>query len=96
MLNRLSPTVQNQPFIKFKPGDIVNAQGQIAVVLDVLESPHSENVCIYIRFVHNTGNARNYDMLEVSLQRMRGVDLWEVATMDDLLQARRLRNADKR
>lgn len=87
MSNTLSPTVQSQPFIKFKPGDVVNARGQIAVILDILESPHSDNMCLYIRFIHNIGNARTYDMLEISADRMRGVDLWEPATMADLREA---------
>ena len=87
MLNTLSSTVQNQPLIKFKPGDIVNARGQIAVILDILESPHSENLCVYVRFVHNIGNARPYDMLEISPDKMRGVDLWELATMADLRES---------
>jgi len=87
MSNTLSPTAPSQTFIKFKPGDIVNARGQIAVILDILASPHSDNVCLYIRFAHNIGNARPYDMLEISPDRMKGVDLWEPATMDELQQA---------
>ena len=45
---------------------IVNALSQIGVIVDVLQSAETENICLYIRFVHNLGNARSYDMLELS------------------------------
>lgn len=60
--------------IKFKRGDIVNARGQIGVIIDVLESAETDNICLYVRFVHNLGNARPYDMLKLSPERMLGVD----------------------
>jgi hypothetical protein len=37
--------------------------------------------------VHNLGNARPYDMLELSPGRMLGVDKWALATRADLGQA---------
>ncbi len=73
--------------INFKRGDIVNALGQVGVIVDVLQSAETENVCLYVRFVHNLGNARPYDMLELSPGRMMGVDKWTLATREDLEQA---------
>jgi len=73
--------------IDFKRGDIVNALGQIGVVVDVLQSTETNNICLYVRFVHNLGNARPYDMLELSPERMMGVDKWTRATRRDLEQA---------
>ena len=55
--------------------------------MDVLQSAETENICLYIRFVHNLGNARPYDMLELSPGRMLGVDKWTLATREDLEQA---------
>ena len=74
-------------FIEFKRGDIVNALGQIGVVVDVLQSAETNNVCLYIRFIHNLGNARPYDMLELSPERMLGVDKWSQANREELEQA---------
>ena len=74
-------------FIEFKRGDIVNALGQIGVVVDVLQSTETDSVCLYIRFVHNLGNARPYDMLELSPERMLGVDKWSQANREELEQA---------
>ena len=73
--------------IKFKRGDIVNARGQIGVIVDVLQSAETDNFCLYIRFVHNLGNVRPYDMLELSPERMLGVDQWSLATREELEQA---------
>ncbi len=87
MSNMLLPTEKLQTFIKFKRGDIVNARGQIGVIVDVLQSAETDNICLYIRFVHNLGNARPYDMLEISSERMLGVDKWTLATQKDLEQA---------
>lgn len=70
--------------IKFKRGDIVNALGQIGVVLDVLESSETDNACLYVRFVHNLGNARPYDMLELSPGRTLGVERWTLASRAEL------------
>lgn len=79
-----SPTEQPRISIKFRRGDIVNARGQIGVIVDVLESAETDNVCLYIRFVHNLGNARAYDMLELSPEKMLGVDQWRQASREDL------------
>ena len=87
MSNMSSPTAKVPISIKFKRGDIVNARGQIGVIIDVLESAETENICLYVRFVHNLGNARPYDMLELSPERMLGVEQWERATRKELEQA---------
>ncbi|RME51080.1 MAG: hypothetical protein D6796_01690 [Caldilineae bacterium] len=87
MSNTLSPTEKPRTFIEFKRGDIVNARGQIGVVVDVLTSAETDNICLYVRFVHNLGNARPYDVLEISSGRMLGVDKWTLATQKDLEQA---------
>jgi hypothetical protein len=84
MSSMLSPTVQPRMSIKFKRGDIVNARGQIGVIVDVLGSAETDNVCLYIRFVHNLGNARAYDMLELSPGKMLGVDQWGLASREEL------------
>ena len=79
-------------FFDFKRGDIVNANGEIAVVLDVLRSTETPNVCIYVRFIRNIGNSRTYDMLEVTPELTKGVDKWKPATVAELqerLSARR-------
>jgi hypothetical protein len=52
-----------------------------------LESAETDNICLYVRFVHNLGNARPYDMLELSPERMLGVDQWRLATREELEQA---------
>jgi hypothetical protein len=83
----LLPTEKHQTFIKFKRGDIVNARGQIGVIVDILRSSETDNICLYVRFVHNLGNARAYDMLEISPERTLGVDKWTLATHQDLEQA---------
>lgn len=83
----LSLTENLQTSIKFKRGDIVNARGQIGVIVDVLQSTATDNICLYVRFVHNIGNSRPYDMLELSSDRMLGVDKWTLATLEELEQA---------
>ena len=87
MSSMLSPMVKPRMSIKFKRGDIVNARGQIGVIVDVLESAETDNVCLYVRFVHNLGNARAYDMLELSPGKMLGVDQWSKATREELEEA---------
>ena len=73
----------------FKRGDIVNTGAEIAVIVDVLRSNETENVCIYISFPRNIGNGRSYDMLEWSPDRERilGVGDWTLATRADLDKA---------
>ena len=83
----LSPTEKPRISIDFKRGDIVNARGQIGVIIDVLESTETDNICLYVRFVHNLGNARPYDMLELSPEKLLGVDQWRIATHEELEQA---------
>ncbi len=79
-----SLTEGNQKFFNFRCGDIVDAYGEIAVILDVLRSEYTDNICIYVRFVRNMGNSRPYDMLEVSPKFTKGVDKWKPATMESL------------
>ncbi|MBK8989627.1 MAG: hypothetical protein IPM39_26810 [Chloroflexi bacterium] len=74
------------------PGMVVDANGEIAVIVDVLRSQFTETVCLLVRFPRNVGNARPYDMLEVSPQRTLGVEHWRPATPEELeerLAARR-------
>ncbi len=69
---------------KFKPGMIVDANGEIAVIVDILISQYTENACLYVRFPRNVGNARPYDILEISPQRTFGVEHWQPATQEQL------------
>lgn len=73
--------------LNFKRGDIVNAFGQIAVIIDVLRSEDTENICLYVRFAHNVGNARPYDILEVSPGNTKGIENWQPADPQSLVQA---------
>jgi hypothetical protein len=89
--------VQNQIFSKvvsdLKPGMIVDANGEIAVIVDVLRSQYTDQVCLFVRFPRNVGNARPYDILEVSPQRTLGVEQWQPATpaqLEERLAARQL------
>ena len=68
----------------FRPGMIVDANGEIAVILDVLRSPFTDTVCLFVRFPRNVGNARPYDILELTPQRTYGVEQWEPATTEQL------------
>lgn len=76
-------------YTELKRGDIINASGQIAVVNDVLRSGETGNVCLYLMFVHNIGNSRQYDMMELTPERAKalGVDKWRLATTEELNQA---------
>lgn len=71
------PMSENQTFSAIisglRPGMIVDANGEIAVIVDVLRSEFTEAVCLFVRFPRNVGNARPYDMLELSPQRTLGV-----------------------
>lgn len=75
--------------IDFAPGMIIDARGQIGVVVDVLRSDATDNVVLYVRFVHNIGNARQYDVLELTPERIKAisVDQWQVATVEQLQSA---------
>ena len=87
---------QNQTFFeaisRLYPGAIVDANGEIAVIIDVLRSTYTDAVCLFVRFPRNVGNARPYDVLEVSPQRTFGVEHWMLASREQLeerLEARR-------
>ncbi len=72
---------------------IVDANGEIAVVVDVLRSDYTETVCLFVRFPRNVGNARPYDILEISPQRTLGIEHWQPARQEQLeerLAARQL------
>ena len=74
------------------PGMVVDANGEIAVIVDVLRSQFTETVCLFVRFSRNVGNARPYDVLEVSPEHTLGVEQWRPATQEALeerLAARR-------
>lgn len=77
----------SETIARFYPCAIVDANGEIAVIVDVLESKYTDNVSLHIRFPRNIGNARPYDVLEVSPTRTLGIENWRPATMDQL-QAR--------
>ncbi len=83
--------VKNQMFSemidRFYPGAIVDANGEIAVIVDVLKSEYTDNVNLCVRFPRNVGNARPYDILEISPTRTFGVETWRPATREQL-QAR--------
>jgi hypothetical protein len=66
---------------KFKRGDVVMAFGQIGIIRDVLASTQETgNECVYVSFVHNLGNSRQYDMLELTPENDRGTSEWRLAT----------------
>jgi len=89
MLNICSSTTNGHPFIDFAPGTIIDARGQIGVVVDVLHSSATANIVLYVRFVHNIGNARQYDVMELTPERINaiGVDQWKPATVEQLQAA---------
>jgi len=89
MSNTYLSTTKSPHYTELKRGDIVSALGQIAVVCDTLHSQETGNVCLYIMFVHNIGNSRLYDVLELTPERAiaLGVDRWTMATSEDLSEA---------
>ncbi|MFN8488622.1 MAG: hypothetical protein U0350_13565 [Caldilineaceae bacterium] len=99
MQNTYSPTTPSLMYTELKRGDIVNASGQIAVVNDVLHSGETGNICLYLMFVHNIGNSRQYDVIELTPERVKafGVDKWKLATTEELNQAieKRKQSLDK-
>jgi len=64
----------------FTPGTIIDARGQIGVIVDVLRSATTQNVVLYVRFVHNIGNARQHDALELTPERITALGV-PVATV---------------
>lgn len=74
------PTTNGQPSIDFAPGTIIDARGQIGVIVDVLRSATTQNVVLYVRFVHNIGNARQHDALELTPERITALGRGQVAT----------------
>jgi hypothetical protein len=73
---------------KFKRGDVVMAFGQIGIIRDVLASTQETgNECVYVSFVHNLGNSRQYDMLELTPENDRGTSEWRLATWSEFAEA---------
>ncbi len=89
MSSTYSFTTNGQPCIDFAPGTIIDARGQIGVIVDVLRSAVTESMVLYVRFVHNIGNARQYDVMELTPERIKalGVDQWKPATIEQLQAA---------
>ena len=83
------PTTNGHQCIDFAPGMIIDARGQIGVIVDVLRSAATANIVLYVRFVHNIGNARQYDVMELTPERIKalGVDQWKPATVEQLQAA---------
>lgn len=69
MSNISLPITKSLLSIDLKRGDIVDARGQIGVVYDVLRSADTDTVFVLMMFVHNIGNARQYDILEFTPSR---------------------------
>ena len=70
-------------FIKdLKVGMIIKSSGQVGVIRDVLTSSETENSIVNVSFVHNVGNSRTYDILEVKKggEALWGIDKWEETT----------------
>ncbi|GEM_PF-2321087 len=70
---------KSQPFFNFKRGDIVDAWGDLAIILDVLRSEFTDNVTVYVRFVRNIGDSRPFDVLTISPQSPQGTQEWHKA-----------------
>jgi len=72
--------------INFKRGDIVNANGEIAVIIDVLRSADTGNLVLKVRFTRNIGDSRPYDTLDLTPTKAKllRVDQWQPATCADL------------
>lgn len=72
--------------IKFKRGDIVDANGEIAVIMDVLRSADTDNLVLKVRFIRNIGDSRPYDTLDLTPAKAKimRVDQWQPATRADL------------
>lgn len=89
MLSTYSSTTNGQASIDFTPGMIIDARGQIGVIVDVLHSAATTNTVLYVRFIHNIGNARQYDVMELTPERIKaiGVDQWKPATVEQLQAA---------
>lgn len=62
--------------VNFAPGDYVDAFGQPAKIVDVLKSEYTGSRCLFVRFARNFGNARSFDMLEVTSETTNGIPLW--------------------
>jgi hypothetical protein len=78
--------VGSEQFFPFERGDIVDAYGDIAVILDVLRSEYTDNVCVYVRFVRNIGDSRPFDALSISPSQPRGTNEWKLASKEHLLE----------
>ena len=75
--------------INLKKGDIINTViFGIAVVKDVMKSVEGDATTIYVQFVNSIGRTHpDGDALKITPDKMRDVDKWQPATIDDLLAA---------
>ncbi len=78
--------MNSEQFFPFKRGDIVDAYGDAAVILDVLRSEHTDDVCVYVRFVRNIGDSRPFDTLSISPSQPRGANEWKLVSKEHLLE----------
>ena len=86
MLNTSLPTEPHLPSIEFpfRRGDVLDANGSVAIVLDVFPSLYSDTTIIWVRFVHNIGDSRSHDTLELKPGDPFGILTWTPATDAEL------------
>jgi len=77
---------KNQTFFNFKRGDIVDAWGDPAIIIDVLRSEFTDNVSVYVRFVRNIGDSRPFDVLTISPASPQGTQEWKLTPKSALLE----------
>ena len=77
---------KNQIFFDFKRGDIVDAWGDLAIIVDVLRSEFTDNVSVYVRFVRNIGDSRPFDVLTISPDSPQGTQEWKLISKSALLE----------
>jgi hypothetical protein len=77
---------KNQTFFNFKRGDVVDAWGDLVIIIDVLRSEFTDNVTVYVRFVRNIGDSRPFDVLTISPESPQGTGEWKLASNEDLLE----------
>jgi hypothetical protein len=78
--------VKNQTFFNFKRGDVVDAWGDLAIIIDVLRSEFTNNVTVYVRFVRNIGDSRPFDILTISPDSPQGTEAWALVSKATLLE----------
>ena len=73
--------------LRFKVGNIVDCNGMIGVIKDILHSKTSDTIIIFVRFVSNTGQSKAYDIIEVTPERHKNINDWRVVELSELLKA---------